>query len=39
MVTEDSAPEERATPSSVKGGGVIRGSVVPTTTSTNYLGK
>ena len=37
MVTEDSAPEERATPSSVKGGGVIRGSVVPTTTSTNSL--
>ena len=36
MVTEDSAPEERATPSSAKGGGVIRGSVA-STTSTNSL--
>ena len=30
MVTEDSAPEERATQSSTKGGGVIRGSVAST---------
>ena len=36
MVTEDSAPEERANPPSGKGGGVIRGSVA-STTSTNSL--
>jgi len=37
MVTEDSAPEERATPSSGKGGGVIRGSVASATATNSLL--
>ena len=37
MVTEDSAPEDRATPSSGKGGGVIRGSVAPATATNSLL--
>ena len=37
MVTEDSAPEERAPPSSGKGGGVIRGSVVSATATNSLL--
>ena len=37
MVTEESAPEERPTPSSGKGGGVIRGSVASTTSTSSLL--
>ena len=37
MVTEDSAPEERAPPSSGKSGGVIRGSVVSATATNSLL--